>query len=238
MHSALVLQFMGDDGPGYLGDWAARHGLALDVRGAADGRPFPETMTGHGGLVVLGGAMSANDDLPNLRAAERLIEQCLRADIPVLGHCLGGQLMARVLGAPVQASPRPEVGWHRMQRLPAQRALDWFGDAPMQPVFHWHYEAFDLPAGAEALGTTDACPVQAFAIGPHLAMQFHLEIDARKIAAWLGAPDERYHVERRRHTSVQGPDSIRHLTDECLGSHQTLADRVYGRWLALWPTFS
>lgn len=238
MQSALVLQFMADDGPGYLGDWAVRHGLALDVRGGADGRPFPQTMAEHGGLVVLGGSMSANDDLPSLRAAARLIEQCLGAGIPVLGHCLGGQLMARVLGAAVQASPQPEVGWHPMQRLPAQRALDWFGAAPTQPVFHWHYEAFDLPGGAEALATSEACPVQAFAVGPNLAMQFHVEIDARKIAAWLAAPDDRYHVERERYASVQSPDSIRRLTAECLAGHQALADRIYGRWLALQATVS
>jgi GMP synthase (glutamine-hydrolysing) len=233
MQSALVLQFMGDDGPGHLGDWAVRHGLALDVRGGAGGKSFPEAMAGYGGLVVLGGAMSANDELPSLRAAERLIEQCMKAGIPVLGHCLGAQLLARVLGAPVHASPQPEVGWHTMQRLPVRRALDWFGGAPTQQVFHWHYEAFDLPAGAVPLATSEACPVQAFAIGPHLAMQFHVEIDAHKIAAWLGAPDERYHLERRRHASVQSPESIRRLTAECLAGQQALADRVYGRWLSL-----
>lgn len=222
---------MRNDGPGYLGSWAARRGLELEVRNAARGAPFPASMAGHQALALLGGAMSANDDLPSLRAAERLIGQCLDANIPMLGHCLGGQLMARVLGARVHASPAPEVGWHTMHRRNGQSAQDWLGDATAQPVFHWHYEAFELPSGAQALATSAACPVQAFAIGPHLAMQFHVEIDAHKIAAWLKRPGAQYQRERRLHASVQSPETIQRLTGECLQGHHALAERVYERWL-------
>lgn len=233
MEPVLVLQFMPDDGPGSFGTWAAGHGLSCVVLNAAAGQSFPSTIAGHRALAILGGVMSANDDLPYLRDAERLIDHCIGAGVPVLGHCLGGQLMARTLGARIGASPAPEVGWHRMQVAENVSARDWFGEADVQQVFHWHYEAFDLPAGATALGSSAACPVQAFSLGPHLGLQFHLEIDAQKIDAWLAGPDELYERSQHRHPTVQSPQSIRQRSTEYLRSHQVFADRVYGRWLDL-----
>lgn len=233
MEPVLVLQFMPDDGPGYFGTWAARHGLPCVVLNAAAGQSFPSTMTGHRALAILGGAMSANDDLPYLRDTERLIDHCMGGGVPVLGHCLGGQLMARTLGARINASPAPEVGWHRMQVAEDAGARNWFGEADVQQVFHWHYEAFDLPAGATALGSSAACPVQAFSLGPHLGLQFHLEIDAQKIDAWLASADELYVQSQHQHPTVQSPQSIRRRSNEHLQPHHALADRVYGRWLGL-----
>lgn len=229
---ALVLQFMADDGPGYLGTWARRHSLRLDVVSAASGSAFPPTIDGYGAMAVLGGAMSANDDLPQLRAAERLIAACVDANVPVLGHCLGGQLMARTLGAAVRSSPAPEVGWHAMRCLPGEQARAWFGPDIEHTVFHWHYDAFDLPRGATALATSPACAVQAFAVGPHLAMQFHVEVDVGKIDAWLADPDDRYHAERRQHATMQDPAAVHALTKRCLAMQHKLADRIYARWLS------
>lgn len=233
MEPVLVLQFMPDDGPGYLGDWAERHDVPYVVLNAAAGQPFPSTIAGHRALAILGGAMSANDDLSYLRDAERLIDRCMRDGVPVLGHCLGGQLMARTLGARIDASPAPEVGWHRMQVAERESARAWFGGADVQTVFHWHYEAFDVPPGATALGSSVACPVQAFSLGPHLGLQFHLEIDEQKIDAWLTSPDELYVQAQHRHPTVQSPGSVRQRTLEHLGSQQALADRVYSRWLGM-----
>lgn len=233
MEPVLVLQFMPDDGPGYLGTWAARHGVPCVVLNAAAGQSFPPTIAGHRALAILGGAMSANDDLPYLRDAERLIDRCIADGVPVLGHCLGGQLMARSLGARVSASPAPEVGWHRMQVAECASARAWFGEADVQQVFHWHYEAFDVPPGATALASSTACPVQAFSLGPHLGLQCHLEIDAQKIETWLTGPDAVYVQAQHRHPTVQSPESIRRRSAEHLRSHQALADRVYGRWLRL-----
>lgn len=230
MRPVLVLQFMSDDGPGYLGSWAKREGIGLDVRNAAAGTPFPDRMEGFCGLAVLGGAMSANDPLPFLRQAERLILQAMHAQVPVVGHCLGGQLMAKSLGAAVKASPAPEVGWHRMEILGVPAAQAWFGPEPVQQVFHWHYEAFDVPPGATRLASSPMCPNQAFAIGPHLAMQFHVEIDADKVNEWLCATDDAYVSARRQSPTVQAPDDIRSGIGSWLDAQHRLADRVYRRW--------
>lgn len=230
MQPVLVLQFMQDDGPGYFGTWAAREGVRLDVRSAAAGHTIPGRVSDHAALVVLGGAMSANDDLPYLRVAEDLILQAMRLNMPVLGHCLGGQLMARALGADVVPSPAPEIGWHRMDVSDNLEAQQWFGRAATQQVFHWHYEAFGLPAGATRLGSSAACTNQAFAVGPHLALQFHVEIDADKIADWVRHSSPQYAEAQAQHATAQSPARIIELSSLWLASQQALADRIYGRW--------
>jgi GMP synthase (glutamine-hydrolysing) len=191
MKPVLILQHMRHDGPAYLARWLADRGLAFDRRDAASGDAFPADMSAHGALAVLGGAMSANDPLPFLRDAERLILQAMQAGIPVIGHCLGGQLMARALGARVQASPAPEIGWQPLQVLDDPVAAQWFGPPAQHHVMHWHYESFELPPGARWLATSSACPHQAFSIGPHLGMQFHIEIDEAKFCLLYTSPSPR-----------------------------------------------
>jgi GMP synthase-like glutamine amidotransferase len=146
---------------------------------------------------VLGGEMSANDPLPSLRQAEDLIRQAMAAGKPVIGHCLGGQLMARALGARVGDSPAPEVGWQALDIVDSDLARAWFGQRRRATVFQWHFEAFELPPGATLLAASAACPHQAFAIGPHLGMQFHIEVDAEKVLHWSGEHGERWSVAQR-----------------------------------------
>jgi len=231
MNRVLILQFMANDGPAYLGTWLARQGIACDVR--LPGAGFPDRIEGYAALALLGGSMSVNDDLPFLRAAKRLIDRAMQRNTPVLGHCLGGQLMARMLGARVAASPAPEVGWHRMECTDSPVVREWFGEAPAHAVFHWHYEAFDLPAGAQRLASSAACPNQAFAIGPHLALQFHVEVDAAKVERWLTDRDDEYDRAQRQHGTVHRRERIRQDTQQYLGHQTDLADRIYLRWATL-----
>jgi GMP synthase (glutamine-hydrolysing) len=232
MKPVLVLQQQRNDGPAYLATWLAGKGVALDLRCAEDGDALPPTMADHGALAVLGGAMSANDDLPALRQAERLILDAMARGRPVIGHCLGGQLMARALGAGVAASPAPEIGWHRVDWLPAAR--DWFGTGDGVAVFQWHFDAFDLPPGAQCLGRSVACPNQAFAIGPHLAMQFHVELDAAKLGVWSAEREPRYVQAIVSHPSlVQTPAQMCAQAALRLAAQQAIADLAYARWLGV-----
>jgi GMP synthase-like glutamine amidotransferase len=233
MKPALVLQHLVNDGPAYLGTWLAARGLAMDCRCTEAGQAFPADVSGHAALAVLGGAMSANDPLPSLRQAEALILDAMARGVPVIGHCLGGQLMARALGASVHASPRPEVGWQALTWSGA--AADWFGPAtamsPAPEVFQWHYEAFDLPRDATWLAGNAACPQQAFAVGPHLGMQFHVEVDAAKLEAWADDLDEGYFPARAEHPDeVQSPEQMREQMQQRLAAQQRLADQAYRRW--------
>ena len=233
MKPVLILQHMRHDGPAYLARWLADRGLAFDRRDAASGDAFPADMSAHGALAVLGGAMSANDPLPFLRDAERLILQAMQAGIPVIGHCLGGQLMARALGARVQASPAPEIGWQPLQVLDDPVAAQWFGPPAQHHVMHWHYESFELPPGARWLATSCACPHQAFSIGPHLGMQFHIEIDEAKLQRWLDEGDPAWSEALAQHAgSVQDKATILAHAAQRFQAHQRLADRLYGRWIS------
>jgi GMP synthase-like glutamine amidotransferase len=140
--------------------------------------------------------------------------------------------MARALGARVGESPAPEVGFQEMRVLPVAASRTWFGPIEWARVFQWHYEAFDLPRGATALATSEACPLQAFAIGPHLAMQFHIELDAEKAGRWADEESDRYRQALARHpASVHDAQRLRADIPALLPGHQALADRIYGRWL-------
>lgn len=227
----LILQHLGSDGPAYLASWLRAQGVPFEVRNSEAGEPFPEHIDGWRALALLGGEMSANDDLPSLRRAEELVRQAVAAGVPTLGHCLGGQLMARALGAGVGPSPAPEIGWQPMTVADDDEARAWFGCPGPQVVFQWHFEAFELPRGARALAGSGACRHQAFALGPHLALQFHLEVDDEKLQRWSREDDPRFVAALHRATVQDGAsmraDAVRHLPLQ-----QRLADRVYARWLS------
>lgn len=232
MKPVLILQHLSGDGPAWFGAWLRAQGVPFDCRDTQAGQAYPEHLREHAALAVLGGEMSANDPLPSLRQAERLILQAMDAGKPVIGHCLGGQLMARALGARVGDSPRPEVGWQPMQVRPEPEALRWFGRSGTVTVYQWHFEAFELPPGARLLAASEACPHQAYAIGPHLGMQFHIEVDAEKVDRWSREAGERWAAALRAHPgSVQDGAAMRAALAAELPAHQALADRLYGQWL-------
>lgn len=232
MKPVLVLQHLSTDGPGYLGTWLDAHHVPWEVRNTDAGEAYPERIDGYGALAILGGEMSANDPLPSLRQAERLFLQAVEQRVPTLGHCLGGQLMARALGAAVTASPAPEVGWQPIEVSDDALALAWFGSAGVHHVYHWHYESFALPAGARLLASSAACPHQALSLGPHLAMQFHIEVDTGKVERWARDGGDSLTPLLGRHPSVQSGQAMRDSVAQHLGAHQRLADRIYARWLA------
>ncbi len=236
MADVLILQHLLDDGPGCLGDWLAAQGHRAQVLCTEAGDAFPESVRGYRGLAVLGGAWGANDDRPSLRQAEGLIREADALGIPVIGHCLGGQLMARAFGGRVQTLEAPEIGWLPLQVGRSARAREWLGDAPQAVVYQWHYDGFvQLPPNAELLAASPACPHQAFAIGPHLAMQFHIEITPSKIEHWLAAPGAAYAPALAQHPqSVQGPDAMRAATTVHQRASEALAARIYSQWRARW----
>lgn len=235
MKPILILQHLSADGPAHFGTWLQRQGVPFEVRNTEAGDGFPDHLREHAALAVLGGEMSANDPLPSLRRAEDLIRQAMAAGLPVIGHCLGGQLMARALGARIGDAPAPEVGWHPIDLRPGAASRHWFGDRAPATVFQWHYEAFELPPGADWLASSAACPRQAFAIGPHLGLQFHLEVDADKLRNWAAADDARWQAASERHPTVQGAAALLDGLARELPAQQALADRVYARWLAAVP---
>jgi GMP synthase-like glutamine amidotransferase len=193
-------------------------------------------VAGYRALAVLGGEWSANDERPSLRQAEALIRQADALGIPVLGHCLGAQLMARAWGGVVQRLPQPEIGWLPIEHDGSAAAREWLGDGRQPTVYQWHYDGVvTLPAGASVLAASKACAVQAFVRGPHLAMQFHIEITPLKIEAWLADPGQVYPRALQAHIdTVQAPEPMRQATREHQAASYRLADRIYAAWQRRW----
>ena len=144
-------------------------------------------------LLLLGGGMSANDDLGFLRDEKRLIESCVKRGVPVLGLCLGSQLLASALGGTVSRAPCQEIGFYRVRMLPEARTDVLWSAVPSDFVaFHWHGDAFSLPPGAVPLAASTMTPLQAFRFGERaLGAQFHPEMDLPLLRAFTetGAAD-------------------------------------------------
>ena len=141
------------------------------------------------GLIVLGGAMSANDveKFPFLVAELDWLREAVRRNLPTLGICLGAQLLAKALGAEVYRNRLPEIGWYEIDLLPAAAGDRLFlGRAAKETVFHWHNDTFDLPTGAVQLAESPACRKQAFRFGETAyGLQFHVEIVPELMELWL-----------------------------------------------------
>lgn len=239
MKPVLVLQHQTPENLAYLATWLKRHHIPYVTYNAETHKQFPDSIESYSALAVMGGAMSSNDSLYTNRQAEILILQAMYRDIPVIGHCLGGQLMSRALGGTVTPSIKPEIGWQPISYIDHELTTQWFGTSPSPKVIHWHYEMFSVPTGATLLATSAACPHQAFAIGKHLAMQFHIEIDELKVNAWVDDPDQGWMRSRRLYDTAHKRDQILEDTKPNLATHQAMADHIYANWLktTCWQEF-
>jgi GMP synthase (glutamine-hydrolysing) len=185
------------------------------------------------GLIVLGGPMNVEDQerRPHLKTELRAIEAALRQDKPVLGICLGAQLLAHVLGAPVRKLEEPEIGWYDLATTATGRTdpvLSALGESA--PVFQWHGRAFELPAGAVHLARTETCEEQAFRWGASAyGFQFHLEAEAAMIERWLALPAYRDELAERG----RDEHAIRTATASLIARNQSLAKTVFNRFLDL-----
>ncbi|BEV70554.1 GMP synthase [Paludibacterium sp. THUN1379] len=230
MKPIALFQHHPDDGAGYFLDFARRSHLPVVLFRGDMGEALPTTIQPFSALVSLGGPMSVNDRLDFIEYETLLMEEAIAHQIPILGHCLGSQLLARTLGGEIRANaPSPvEIGWHRVEALD-DRHPDWTGMFRLGEVFQWHNESWSLPQGAELLLGNAHCAHQMFRHGPHLGMQFHIEITADKIRAWCRSsshePAQWAHLPCAQSAEAMQQD----LTDK-VGLSNRMADAIYQRW--------
>jgi GMP synthase-like glutamine amidotransferase len=217
------------EGPGFLADCLQRHGLAYELIAIDQDEAVPVSLDDVSGLVFMGGPMSANDPLPWISEELALIRRAAAVKLPLLGHCLGGQLIAKALGGKVSANPVREIGWHPVSQVVHPVTQDWLGRLPETfEVFHWHGETFSIPPGATNLLSSDHCSNQGFAIGNTLALQCHIEMTADMVREWT----ECYSSELEEPSdSVQRGESILEKLDQRTVNLNEVAESIYARWM-------
>ena len=231
MNPVAIFRHFHTEGPGYFATFLERHGIPWQLVRIDAGDPVPAAADAFSGLVFMGGPMSVNDDLPWIAPVLALIRDAVAGGVPVLGHCLGGQLMAKALGGTVSRNPVREIGWGEVTVADGAQAQRWFGHAaPAFGSFHWHGETFTIPPGAEHLLSSAHCANQAFALGPHLGLQCHVEMTPEMIASWCES-GAREIARSSDSPGVQPVAAIKTDLEPRLRMLHAVADGVYARWI-------
>jgi GMP synthase-like glutamine amidotransferase len=230
--TVLIFRSAAHEGPGYFAEFLDRRGVGHRLVRLDAGEPVPHSLDGVSGIVFMGGPMSVNDRLSWIPPVLELIRRAVAVEVPVLGHCLGGQLMAKALGGRVTRNRVKEIGWLPVQRIESPQAKAWMNGLPPQfEVFHWHGETFsELPDGATPILKSQACRHQAFVLGDrHLAFQCHVEMTPALVRSWArtSAPEianPSPTVQSERQMRVNLVTRARHLN--------RVAEVFYTRWVA------
>jgi GMP synthase-like glutamine amidotransferase len=227
MKPVAIFRFAPTEGPGRFARWLDAHDIAWQLFALDRGDPVPADPRAFAGVGMMGGPMSANDELPWNAPLLALLRDALAVDIPVIGHCLGGQLLARALGARVARARVPEIGWGEVSAVhPAARA--WFGARRGFTAFQWHYDAFTLPPGAERVLTNADNAEQGYAMGKHIGFQCHIEMTREMVDSWCATGAGELPVQSTG--AVQSRADILRDVDARLAALSGVADDVYARW--------
>jgi len=230
MKPVAIFRHVRSEGPGYFATVLERRSIPYRLIAVDDGEPLPRSARAFSGLVFMGGPMSANDDLPWIAPSLALVQDAVRQDVPLLGHCLGAQLMAKALGGEVQPAAVKEIGWGEVTVSDNALAREWFGARAGFTAFHWHGETFSLPPGATRVLGNAHCANQAFVLGKHFGLQCHVEMTAALVRSWCrgGAAE----IEAAAASpGVQTAAQMQEALEERVTLLHVVAERVYARWL-------
>ena len=231
MAEVLVLQHAAPEILGTIADPLEARGIGIRYIRLFQGEPVPARMEAAGGLIVMGGPMGVHDHslFPFLLDEMKLINLALKEGKPVLGVCLGSQLLASVLGARVTRGKQREIGWHPV-RLTEEGRKDslWAGVEPQFTPYHWHSDIFDLPGGAVSLASSDLTPHQAFRHGERAyGLLFHLEVTDHLIREMI----RHFSDDLKEERLDAGP--LLQDGDGRLSSVAKISQTVFGRWADL-----
>jgi len=227
----LVLQHLCIEPPAQLADCLMKVGQTVETIRIDKGEAIPDSLTNYAGLIVMGGPMSANDDSPFIKEEIALLQQAIAQNFPVLGICLGAQLLAKAAGAEILPSPERELGWYPLFPTPDSASDPLFSSLPANGlnVFQWHGETFSLPDDATLLASCPNVPNQAFRLGScQYSLQFHVEVDAPVIQQWIDAGES-----ERAYLRENGIRKILADTPQHLPAMRTFCDTMCNNWLKL-----
>ena len=232
MKPVVVFRHAPTEGPGYFATFLDEARIAWRLVRLDEGEAVPGDAEAFAGLAFMGGPMSANDDLPWTAPVLALIRDAARRGVPVIGHCLGGQLLAKALGGEVTRNPVKEIGWHRVEVEDSAEAREWLGgDLRAFTAFHWHGESFAIPPGGSRILRSEFCANQAYVVdGRHLGMQCHVEMTPEMIRSWCET-GAREITESRASPAVQPAQAIEAESGERLSDLTEAARRLYARWI-------
>ena len=229
MRPLAIFRHIACEGPGYLAEVLERHAIPWRLLKVDEGEAIPDTLDDYSGLVFMGGPMSVNDSAPWIEQELALIRVAQAAGMPVLGHCLGGQLISKALGGSVGANPVKEIGWHSVRKCGTPAAASWLAGLPDETIlFHWHGETFSLPEDAELILENDNCTHQAFALGNTLALQCHVEMLTPMVSEWATLYG---HELEETGSTVQSAAQMTADLPARIDAAQQFADQLYRRWL-------
>ncbi len=229
MRPVAIFRHYVTEGPGYFATYLDRRGLPWRLIRIDEGDCVPVDPGAFCGLAFMGGPMSVNDELPWIAPVLELIRRAVADNLPVVGHCLGGQLMSKALDGRVSRNPVMEIGWGEVEVAAVPAARQWFDGLDRFESFHWHGETFTVPPGATRILGGRWCENQAFALGPHLAMQCHVEMTEDLVRTWCRAGARE--IAQNKSPAVQSPDEIQRNLPERIAALNAVADRIYERWI-------
>lgn len=230
MKPVAIIRHSPTEGPGHFATFLDSHSLPWTLIRIDAGDPVPTSCDDYSGLCLMGGPMSVNDDLPWIPPLLAFIRTMMAADKPVIGHCLGGQLMSKALGGQVTRNPVKEIGWGVVSVVDSALARDWFGDIQGFESFHWHGETFSIPEGATRILESAACPNQAYVLGKHLGMQCHVEMTTAMIDDWCASGADEIAAAGATPT-VQTADAMKVDQETRLKTLNRSAEALYAHWI-------
>jgi len=196
---------------------------------------FEPNLEGYDGLIVLGGPMNVDevDKYPYLETEVYSIRKAIDRGMPVLGICLGSQLIAKALGAKVYKNREKEIGWYDLSPTSIGKKDPLISHfSGMEKIFQWHGDTFDIPGGALLLASSPLCKNQAFRYGDNVyGLQFHLEVDERMVERWLRVPVNKKEIEELNGKII--PDRIREETHVYVSRLKELSDKAFAEFIKL-----
>ncbi len=229
MRPVAIFRFSPTEGPAHFAEWLDAQRIPWQLVRVDSGDPIPDDAREFSGVGLMGGPMSVTDRPPWIEPVSSFLRDSIVRDVPVIGHCLGGQLLAHALGARVYRAQTAEIGWLEFVVRDAVAREQWFGGRDCFVAFQWHYDAFDLPRGATRVLENPFHPNQAYVVGDrHIGFQCHVEMTRDLVETWCRSGADELPADSTE--ARQSRAEILRDVDRRVATLNAVADGIYARW--------